>query len=800
MNEHLLLPADRLCRYCDPAEFPFATTADVADGVDIIGQERALDAARFAVDIKRPGFNLFVLGEPGSGRHVAVGRLLAEKAAAEPAADDWCYVNNFAAGERPHLLRLPAGLGRRFRQDMQQFVAELGPAITATFESDEFHTRIESIQQEFKEREEGALRELGQAAREKGIALLRTPQGFAFAPFKGDETLSGEEFEQLPDEEKQRVARETEALGERLQKLIHQFPRWRREARTRVREASREAMGLAVGHLIEELKERYAGHANVLEFLDAAHRDVVEVGEDIHEQSHDGDNVEFSGSVSLRRYQVNLLVDHGGAASAPVVFEDNPTYANLVGRVEQISQMGTLVTNFTMIRAGALHRANGGYLMLDALKVLMQPYAWEGLKRALKSRQVRIESLGQIFGLVSTASLEPEPVPLDVKIVLFGDRYGYYVLRELDPEFDELFKIAADFEDEVPRDGGNSGLYGRLVATVARRDGLRPFEAGAVARVVEYAARLAEDAEKLSARTRRIVDLLHEADHRAVAAGHAAVGREDVEAALAARRERTGRLRRAVHEHINRGVRLIDVAGSHVGQVNGLAVVDPGEDMFGHPVRITARVRIGEGDVIDIEREAELGGSLHSKGVMILASFLGARYARNLPLSLAASLVFEQSYGPVEGDSASLAELCALVSALAEVPVRQYVAVTGSVNQHGQVQAIGGVNEKIEGFFDVCDERGLTGEQGVVIPDSNVMHLMLRGDVVAACAAGRFHVWAVKTVDEAIELLTGVPIGSPDAEGIIPPETINYRAAVRLAEMSELRLEFSGHGKKKRKE
>ncbi|HEX8987917.1 MAG TPA: ATP-binding protein, partial [Rhodocyclaceae bacterium] len=601
MDDHRLLAPQELCRRCDSSQFPFATTAELEDGIDIIGQERALDAARFAFDIKRPGFNLFVLGEPGSGRHAAIKRLLAAKAAAEATPDDWCYVNNFDEAEKPRLLRLPPGMGLRLRQDMQQFVAELGPAITATFESDEFHSRVEAIQEEFKEREEGALRELGSAAKAQGIALLRTPQGFVFAPIKDDATMSGEEFEKLPAEEKQRLAAVTEEYGDRLHKLIHQFPRWRREMQTKIRAASREAMALAVGHLIEELKERYRELPNVLGFLDAAMRDIVEKGEDIHESRGDGEAEEFSGSVSLRRYQVNLLVDHGGSQAAPVVFEDNPIYPNLVGRVEQIAQMGTLLTNFTMIRGGSLHRANGGYLMLDALKVLMQPYAWEGLKRALKSRQVRIESLGQIYGLVSTQSLEPEPVPLDAKVVLFGDRYTYYMLREYDPEFEELFKIAADLEDEVERDGGNSELYARLIATAAKRDGLKPFSKDAVARVVEHAARVAGDAEKLSACTRRIVDLLHEAEHGAVAAGREVVAREDVEAALKARRERTGRLRRTVHEYIDRGIHLIDVAGQRSGQINGLAVMDLGDEMFGHPERITATVHLGEGEIIDIE-------------------------------------------------------------------------------------------------------------------------------------------------------------------------------------------------------
>ncbi|HEX8963739.1 MAG TPA: ATP-binding protein, partial [Rhodocyclaceae bacterium] len=539
MTEHRLLAPQELCRRCDPSQFPFSTTAELEDGIDIIGQERALDAARFAIDIKRPGFNLFVLGEPGSGSHASISRLLAAKAAGEATPDDWCYVNNFAEAEQPRLLRLPPGQGARLRQDMQQFVAELGPAITAAFESDEFHSRIEAIQEEFKEREEGSLRELGSAAKEQGVALLRTPQGFVFAPIKDDATMSGEDFEKLGEEEKRRLSKVTDEFGERLHKLLHQFPRWRREMQGKIRAASREAMGFAVGHLVEELKERYKDLGNVLEFLDAAMRDIVEKGEDIHESRGEGDSEEFSGSVSLRRYQVNLLVDRSAEKAAPVVSEDNPTYANLVGRVEQIAQMGMLVTNFTMIRAGALHRANGGYLMLDALKVLMQPYGWEGLKRALKSRQVRIESLSQIYGLVSTQSLEPEPVPLDLKVVLFGDREVYYLLREFDPEFDELFKVASDFEDEVDRDHGNSELYARLVATAAKREGLKPFGADAVARIVEHAARVAGDAEKLTACTRHIADLLHEAEHMAVAAGRAVVSRADVEGALAARRERT---------------------------------------------------------------------------------------------------------------------------------------------------------------------------------------------------------------------------------------------------------------------
>jgi lon-related putative ATP-dependent protease len=791
-----------LYRHCDPALLEFDTTADIDATVELVGQSRATDAVRFGIDIKRPGYNLFVLGESGSGRRTAVLSLLASKAATEQVPDDVCYVNNFAEANKPHLLHLPPGRGSRLKQDMQQFVSELSKAISAAFESDEYRARIEAINEEYKQREEGALRELGQRSSDHGIALLRTPHGFVFAPEKGDEPMAPDDFEKLPEEEKARLRSQIQEYAEQLEKLMHQFPRWRREMQVRIKEASRETLGLAAGHLIEDLKSHYADLPQALEFLDQVMRDVIEVGEELREQPKTEGGISslvISGSLSLNRYQVNLLVDHATTAAAPVIMEDNPNHPNLVGRVDHVAQLGMLVTNFTLIKAGALHRANGGYLVLDAIKVLTHPYAWEGLKRALRAARVNIESLGEIYGLVSTLPLEPEPMPLNVKVVLVGERFVYYLLKALDPEFDEMFKIAADFEDEVERDVDSTRLYSQFIATLARGAGLRPFDRDAVARMIEHGARLAGDAEKLTASRRLISDLLQEADHCAAQAGHPVVTRADLEAALKAQIHRASRLRGRLQQEILRDVLLISVSGEHVGQVNGLAVIDLGDVAFAHPVRITATVRIGEGDVVDIEREAELGGAIHSKGVMILSSFLASRYTRHMPLSLTASLVFEQSYGPVEGDSASLAELCALISALAGTPIRQSLAVTGSVNQFGRVQAIGAVNEKIEGFFDICQARGLTGEQGVLIPQSNVIHLMLREEVVAACAEGRFNIYAVEDVDQAIELLTSVPAGEPDAEGNVPAGSINYLVATQLAEMSALHQAFAMGAKPRRR-
>jgi len=791
------LDAKQLYQRCDPQQFTFQTTAELADATEFIGQERAVDAIAFGIDIQRPGYNLFVLGEPGSGRHSLVRRLLEAKAAEEPPPSDWCYIYNFTGPNQPRLLEMPAGRGARLKRDMQQFVEELSKAIPAAFESDEYRTRIEALNDASKEKQEKTLDTLGKSAAEEGVALLRTPHGFVFAPLKGEAPMEPKDFDKLSDEEKERISQLIEKFSNSLKMIMLQLPRWRRALQAQIKEATREILTLAIGHLIEELKEQYQDLANVLKFFDEVMHDVIEVGEQLREEPKvDGDlsNIVVSGNISTLRYQVNLLVDNAEAKAAQVVYEDNPIYPNLVGRVDHIAQFGTLLTNFTLIRPGALHRANGGYLVLDALQLLVHPYAWEGLKRALRTSQVRIESLGQVYGWASTLTLEPEPMPLKVKVVLVGERRLYYVLKALDPDFAELFKIAADFEDDLVRNGDNTRLFAEYMATLAQGAKLRPFDRAAVARLVEHSARLSGDAERLYAARRPMLDLMQEAEHLAGKADRETVQRADVEAALEAQIHRVDRLRGKLQDAILRDTLMISVAKKRIGQVNGLAVIALDDFMFAHPVRITATVRVGEGNVVDIERESELGGAIHSKGVMILASFLGARYSRILPLSLSASLVFEQSYGPVEGDSASLAELCALMSDLASVPVKQSLAVTGSVNQFGDVQPIGAVNEKIEGFFDICQARGLDGEQGVLIPAANVKHLMLKAEVVNACAEGRFHIYAVSSVDEAIELLTGVAAGEADEIGMVPEGTINFLVTAQLAELSAVRQAFAAAG------
>jgi lon-related putative ATP-dependent protease len=498
---------------------------------------------------------------------------------------------------------------------------------------------------------------------------------------------------------------------------------------------------------------------------------------------------------SLRRYRVNVLVDSTGATGAPVIYETNPSYLNLVGRVEQMAMMGALITDFMLIKPGALHRANGGYLLLDADKILTSPYAWEGLKRALQFHQIRIESPVQMMSLSSTVSLEPEPIALDVKVILLGERQVYYLLAQADPEFLELFKVAADFDDEFVRNDDIVRQYAHLIATIVKQEELLPFDRSAVCRVIEHAARLVEDRERVTAQTRFIVDLMQESDHWAQADGAKIVSAEHVQQALNAQVYRNDRIRQRMQEEVLRETILIDTSGALVGTINGLSVISMGTFDFGRPSRITATINMGKGDVLNIEREIEMSGPFHSKGVLILSSFLRSRYAQDQPLALDASLVFEQSYGGVDGDSASSTELYVLLSAIAQVPIKQSIAVTGSVNQHGQVQAIGGVNEKIEGFFDLCNARGLTGDQGVMIPASNVKHLMLRHDVVDAVAAGRFRIYPISTIDEGIEILTGLPAGKANDKGVYPKGTINRLVYDRLAAIGAKRRQLDAESK-----
>jgi lon-related putative ATP-dependent protease len=778
---HGLAPA-QLRRRCDLSAAGFATTDQLQEPDGVLAQARAVEAIRFGIGVRSDGYNLFAMGPDGHGRHTTVRNLLTERAAREPLPSDWCYLFNFETPHKPTRLDLPAGRALQFRQDMQRLVEDLQAAIPGAFETDEYRARRQEIETEFNERQEKGVGAVGEKARRENIALLRTPSGFAFAPIHKDGVMEPDRFRALPEDEQHRFETAIAALQAELEKVIEEVPKWRREAQRKLRELNRQVTRSAVASLIEELRTDWGELPQVRQYLVRVQEDVLDHAE-FFRQPKEGEQPTLFGipmpraepaESPFRRYQVNVLVEHSKSQGAPVVYEDNPNYGNLIGRIEHIAQMGTLVTDFTLIKAGALHRANGGYLVLDALKLLTQPFSWDMLKRALRSREIRAESPAQSYGLISTVSLEPEPIPLDVKVVLVGERLIYYLMHAYDPEFRELFKVASDFEEDTERGPGTELAHARVIATLARREKLRPLERAAVERVIEQAARQAGDAERLSLHLRGLVDLLRETDYWAQDAGRALATEADVARALEARERRLDRVRHRILQETLRGTLLVSSAGERVGQVNGLSVMQLGGFAFGMPHRITARVRLGGGKVVDIERETELGGPIHSKGVLILSGYLAGRYAARHPLSLAASLVFEQSYSGVEGDSASSAELYALLSALAEAPLRQSLAVTGSVNQHGDVQAIGGVNEKIEGFFDLCEARGLDGSQGVVIPASNVKHLMLRERVIDAVAAGKFHLYAVETVDQGIEILTGMPA-----------DRVNRRVEERLLDFAQ---------------
>jgi lon-related putative ATP-dependent protease len=787
-----------LRRRYDPTEIPFVTTAATDGAPGPIGQPRAVAAIEFGIGIAREGYNIFALGPPGTGKHTLVLQALRERAAKRPVPPDLCYVHNFDDPRRPRLLALPPGTGAALRRDMERLIEDLRAAIASALEGEEYHRRRQAIDEEMKERPRRALGELGERAQREGLALVHTPGGLVVAATRDEQPLSDEEFGRLPEAEQEQVRAKIAQIEAEVQQTLLQLPRWLRERHDRLRDLRREVTGLAVQHLMDEVRRTHGSLPGVPEYLNRLQQDVIDHAEDLVEPEAAVPDALLQAfprgvgrAAATRRYSVNVIVDNAAGTGAPVVFEDNPTYDNVLGRIEYVAQFGALVTDFSLLKAGALHRANGGYLVLEAHKLLRAPFAWEGLKRALQSRRIRIEPLGQALSLVSTVSLEPEPAALNVQIVLLGEALLYYLLCALDPDFSQLFKVAADFDDEMQATPESCRRYAELIAALARREALKPFDRAAVARLLEHSARLAGHQEKLTTRIAVLMDLLREADYWAGLEKADTVTAVHVQRALDEQIHRADRLRDRTYEEIARRTVMIDTEGERAGQVNGLSVAFLGGFTFGHPTRITARVRMGRGDVVDIEREVELGGPIHSKGVLILAAYLGARYRPDRPLSLSASLVFEQSYAGVEGDSASAAELFALLSAIADVPIRQSLAVTGSVNQHGEIQAVGSVNEKIEGFFDVCRARGLTGEHGVVIPAANAQHLMLRQDVVDAVAGGQFHVYPIETADEGIEILTGMAAKDRDASGQFAEGSFNRLVEVRLLALAEAWQEFS---------
>lgn len=791
------LASEQLYRSADLSSVPFETTADLESIDGMIGQERAVDAIRFGTGMDIPGFNVFAIGRPEARMRQAVEAVLKTSASPRSMPADWVYVNNFADSRRPVAIALPAKRAPEFRDAMADLIEDLKSALPAVFESEEYQTQRGGIEEAFQKRQGEAFAALQEKAGKAEIAILRTPLGFTLVPSRNDEVVPPAEFNAWPEEKRKEVQAQIELLEKDLEHIVRQMPQWQKERREALRQLNRQTTQGAIGSLIEDKKRQFSDLPRVVEHLDRVQTDLIDnVGMFIAGNAEEGTAAEAEIKApggAFDRYEVNVLVSQAGREEAvPVVEEWHPTLGNLIGSIEHLSLQGVLVTNFRLIKAGAIHRANGGYLLIDARSLLTEPFSWAALKRALRRKEIVIEDVSRLLGLSTTVSLEPEPIPLDVKVVLFGDRPLYFLLAALDPELAEHFKVLADFDDDMNRSPASEAVMARLVASIVKSEKLKALDRPGVALILEHAARLAEHSGKLSMLIDQIRDVLVEADFWARNAKRTVTTGADVKQALEQRVRRAARLRDRMQEMILEDVALINTTGTRVGQINGLSVIELGGFAFGRPTRISCQVRPGSGRLIDIEREVELGGPIHSKGVLILSGFLAGHYALDAPMSLQASLVFEQSYSGVEGDSASSAELYVLMSALAELPLRQDLAVTGSVNQHGEVQAIGGVNEKIEGFFDICVARGLTGTQGVIIPNANVPHLMLRRDVIEACAAGRFSVHAVATIEEGLELLTGLEAGIRGTDGRYPPGTANRLVEDRLHAFAEIRRRFSG--------
>lgn len=777
------LARDRLYRRTDPAALDFDSTAGMAQLPGLIHQPRAREAIGFGTCVSQSGFNIFAIGDTAARVREAVRLMLDEAALGRSGPPDWVYVNNFADPQRPRALSLPAGRAPGFQKAVHDLIAELKVALPAVFESEDHQKKRAGVEQAIQARGQAAFAALSETARGKNVAILRTPAGFTLAPLRDGKIVPPAEFNAWTRDEQLAAQQEIELLEKDLEDTLRGMSRLEKETRDAILALERETARFAMERPAADVKTAFADLPDVLAHVEAIAADLLK---NVHlftasrEASADP-MLAMRLEGALERFSVNVLVtqfDHG--SDAPVVEELNPTLSNLVGRIEYSQMQGTLVTNFGLIKAGALHRANGGTLLLDVRSLLSEPYSWPALKRALTRREIVIEDVTRFVGLAATVSLEPDPIPLDIKIVLFGDRSLYYMLAGADPDLARHFKVLADFDDAFDRTVENEMMLARIIGGMARVEGLKPLDREAVGRTIEYASRLAEDQTRLSLAVETIRDLLTEVSHWTGVAARSVATKADVERAIVQQIARASRVRDLGQSMIVRNIALIETSGARVGQVNGLSVMALGGFAFGKPTRITCSVRPGGGRIVDIEREVELGGPLHSKGVLILSGYLAGRYGQETPISLNASLVFEQSYGGVDGDSASSTELYALLSAISEIPLRQDIAVTGSVNQHGVVQAIGGANDKIEGYFDICAARGLTGKQGVMIPASNVQHLMLRADVVEACAAGTFSIWPIETIDQGMALLTGQPMGGRGSDGVYPEGSVNRAVVTRL--------------------
>ncbi len=780
----LRLAPDALTRPFAPEQFAFTSTDDLEPFRGVLGQERAVDALQFGVAMPRPGYNVFVMGEPGTGRFSFVRRYLKAEAKRLATPSDRVYVNHFDEPREPRAVELPAGTASAFIADINGLIDNLLATFPAVFEHPSFQQKKSAIDRAFNKRYDQALDVIERLALEKGIALYRDSNNIAFTPMLEGKALDEAEFAQLPEAERERFHADIASLEERLNEELASLPQWKRESSNQLRQLNEETITVALQPLLAPLSETYAENAEVCAYLQAVQVNLLKT---VVDQLVDAERADAQTRKLLEeQYCPSLVVGHPAQGGAPVVFEPHPTYDNLFGRIEYNTDQGALYTSYRQLRPGALHRANGGFLILEADKMLGEPFVWDALKRALHSRQLKMESPLGDLGRIATVTLNPQVIDLQVKLIIIGARQLYYALQDHDPDFQEMFRVLVDFDEDIPLGDESLEQFAQLMKTRTSEEGMAPLTAAAVARLATYSARLAEHQGRLSARIGDLFQLVSEADFIRGLAGETLTDVGHIERALKAKATRTGRVSARIIDDMLAGIILIDTAGAAVGKCNGLTVLEVGDSAFGVPARISATVYPGGSGIVDIEREVNLGQPIHSKGVMILTGYLGSRYAQEFPLAISASIALEQSYGYVDGDSASLGEVCTLISALSRTPLKQCFAITGSINQFGEVQAVGGVNEKIEGFFRLCEARGLTGEQGAIIPHSNVTTLMLDERVLQAVRAGQFHVYAVRHVDEALSLLVGADAGTPDERGQFPAGSVNARVVERLREIAEI--------------
>ncbi|OHD98772.1 MAG: hypothetical protein A3K14_03975 [Sulfurimonas sp. RIFCSPLOWO2_12_FULL_36_74] len=784
-----VLSISQLYNKCDSSLFSFKTTDELEPLEQPFGQKNALEAIDFAANIRQDGYNLFAMGASGSGKHSTVMNFLQKKVKGQKVPSDWCYVNNFKDYRKPIAIELPSGQAAKFKDEMYELIELLKEILPSVFEGNTYRNEYDAINQKYIDKETEIFDNLQDEARRHDISMNATSKNrVTFAPVINKKAITATEYNAIGGEEKKKIEQKVNEFEKIVKDGLHNVNELNKAQRKEFKALERKMTQESVESLIDEVRLKYKESKKIIDYLDALQDDLIKHVQDFLVKPDEMPVLPFMRELytpSFSRYGVNLFITHDENETSAVVYEDNPIHQNLIGKIEHLSQVGTLVTDFSMIKPGALHKANGGYLVLDARKLLMQPFAYEELKRVLRSKEIRIESLAQQYSFISTTSLEPEPIPLDIKVVLIGERILYYLLHYYDPDFEELFKVTADFEDDMPRSGENIHLYAQMIGTIAKRDDLLPLTPNAVARVIEHSSREVSHSAKFSTHLRTLSDLLKEADYWAKKESRSVIDKSDINKVLQTRIERLNRIQIRLYEQIGEGTIMINLTGSVVGQINALSYIYMGGYNFGIASKITARTRIGKGEIIDIERKVELSGPIHSKGVMILTSYLGSTYAQNLPLSLSASLVFEQSYTMVEGDSASSTELYALLSSLSNMPIKQNIAVTGSVNQFGEIQPIGGVNEKIEGFFDICMRKDSNAFYGVIIPEANIKHLMLKAEVLEAVEKGSFEIYGVKTINEGISILTGVEAGEADENGKFPPSSINAMVVARLEEFSK---------------